>query len=242
MNTCKACGLPATPVRLTCPAGRPDASGGPYCDLHGGADAARGEAEADWNYLAPESVGGVAAVLRVGSLCLDTRDAYLVLRHEGLRPEGLRPEGPDAASCDSWLAFLGLGPNMVIVPVPGSCSTWGMHEPEPEGVPHRRRGEKMSAWRRRCATVGRCRFDTKVGALLAGRAAWLLRVQGREAEIRAARGGTLEWGVSVEPLDEPVVVEVGTGQNAWDAASELQRRSPLAYVLSRWRRPSGEVP
>lgn len=46
------------------------------------------------------------------------------------------------------------------------------------------------------------------------RRAELARDVGR---IRDARGGRLDWGMSVVPRDEPLIVEARDGETSWDA-------------------------
>jgi hypothetical protein len=82
------CLAPAVDVRLSCPAGRPDAHAC-YCDAHGGEIRAQAEAGRDWNYLAPESVGDEGAVQKTGCESLCSEHVYLVLRE---RPPETRPE------------------------------------------------------------------------------------------------------------------------------------------------------
>lgn len=194
------CGCPGVGVSLPCPAGRPDADGGPYCEEHGGEGRARREAEADSNFLAPASVGDAMAVLHAGTMMLDSRDAYVMVREER----------------GYWLAFLGVGSFFTGVPNPSTRVTWARGEHPPKGVPHRKRGESSEAWRTRCATVGGYRFLTREDAEAEGRRAWRAQVDRHVAEIRASRGGTLAWGVPVEPRSEPIIVDA-TGRNSWDA-------------------------
>jgi len=229
----RRCGQPGEGVSLPCPAGRPDAEAGPYCETHGGRERAQREAERDWNYVAPASVGDAEAVQTAGCMCLDTRCAYLVVRHE--LPGGDRRVG-------TWLTWLGLGSRMQPVPVPGSAREIAVGEQSPADVPHRKHGESMRAWRRRCATVGRMAFDSREAALAAGIAAWRAHVDTVVAEILAARGGTLDWGVPVEPLTEPIIVEPGPGQSAWDVAITIPRRGQLGIATMSGLRPSGEAP
>ena len=87
------CGAPAKAVVLPTPAGRSPAVGGPYCAAHGGVERARAEAERDWNYQAPASVGDDEAVLDAGCESLRSPDSVIVVRPEHGR----------------WLAWYGIG-------------------------------------------------------------------------------------------------------------------------------------
>lgn len=204
------CPRTAVEVRLRCPAGRPDATAC-YCDEHGGLARAEREAHADWNYAAPESVGGAGAVLEAGVECLRTTEAYVVLRQSPPENGG------------TWLAWLGLGSLMAPV-----------RNPEPP----MRRGRPRPDGR------GQYSFAARVYAEQAARAMWSEQVARRVTEIREARGGTLGWGVAVEPLDAPIVIllEQGDERSAWDVAVTLTHRSRAGQALMSGLRPSGECP
>jgi len=206
------CAREGVQVRLRCPAGRPDAVSA-YCDEHGGEERARRAASRDWNYLAPESVGGAAAVENAGCMQLQTVHAYVVLRQVPQQQGG------------KWLAWRGLG--SMLTPVVN-----------PQGQ-RRSRGGKAKAKQKDAPVTS---FPTREAALelaiLESRRATTARVE----EIRRARGGTLEWGTPVEPLDEPVVIvlEQGDSRSAWDIAVTLTRRSRSGVAGITGLRPSGE--
>lgn len=214
------CPEKATEVRLPCPAGRPDAVAA-YCELHGGQPLALEVAQSDWNYAAPESVGDVEAVQIAGGACLQTPEAYVVIRQT--------PENQGA----TWLAFLGLG--SMLTPVAN---------PEPavrlqrDGRPRTRGG---SRGRRSPDTPSRS-FAIREAALSAARQTWEARVKERVDFIRKLRGGTLAWGLPVEPLAEPVVIvlEQGDSRSAWDVAVSLPARSRQGMASVYGLRPSGE--
>lgn len=126
----------------------------------------------------------------------------------------------------SWVALLGLGSHQIQV-----------HHGRPSA---RQRGGRRH--RRRFGRQGTAAFATREEALAEAVAQWKARVSARVEEVRAARGGTLDWGVPVEPLDEPVVVEVGEGENAWQAAYRLPRRGRPGLCMLSGLRPSGEAP
>jgi len=64
-------------------------------------------------------------------------------------------------------------------------------------------------------------------ATLAGVEAWRERVGADLEAIRAARGGTLDWGGPVRPRPEPIVIHAAAGQSAYAA---LRVREILALV------------
>lgn len=197
-------------VRLSCPAGRPDAVAA-YCKEHGGEARAREEAERSWDSAAPASVGDADKVLDAGCLGLQTPDAYVVVRQTTPGEGGV------------WLAWLGLGAMLQQVTNPGA-------------VPRQRGG------RGRRPSDGTKSFPSRELALSVAVDAWRKRVVARVAEIRAARGGTLDWGVEVEPLDEPIVIvlEQGDTRTAWEVAVTLPRRTPAGASFIHGLRPSGE--
>lgn len=207
------CGLPAAVVRLPCPLGRPDAVAG-YCDAHGGVTRARAEAERDWMYAAPASVGGPREVEDAGTDSLRSTEAYIVVRHTIPETGG------------RWLAWLGLGSHMTVVP-------------NPNAVPSRRGGRR----KRSPGSNGTRAFTTAEDALAEAKKAWHERVEQRVREITAARGGTLDWGTPVAPLKEPIVIrlEQGDTRSAWDLAVELERHGAPGIGWITGLRPSGEA-
>lgn len=186
------CGQPGIGVSLPCPSGRPPAVGGPYCGEHGGRARAQREAESDWNYRAPASVGDEHQVQLAGCASLDSTCVYVVLREEHGR----------------WLAWLGLGSHMLPVRSPKARP------------PRRKRGERKAAYERR-SLLGGCAFDSRDLAESEARAAWQQHVELRVASIRQARGGTLDWGVPVVPAAEPKVLDAtGVKGGAWALVTE----------------------
>lgn len=224
------CPLEGVQVRLRCPAGRPDAVSA-YCVEHGGAARARAAAELDWNYLAPESVGGAVDVEHAGCLCLQTPEAYVVLRQTPAEQGG------------TWLAWLGLGSLLTPVPNPEPrpvrLSPAGERRSPRGGRRHKRAASLAEHVERGAITRS---FPTRAEAFAAADVAWSARVRARVAEIRAARGGTLEWGTPVEPLEDPIVVvlEQGDSRSAWDVAVTLPRRGRSGVAGLTGLRPSGE--
>lgn len=199
-------------VELSTPEGRRPARGGPYCEAHGGEPRARSEAEHEWVYLAPASVGGDDEVQAAGCLALHTVEAYVVIRREG----------------GHWLAWLGLG--SMLDPVVGD---------RPNGVARRwaRRHPGEPLPERFVSRV----FATRAGAIAGATETWARRVAARTEEIRSARGGTLEWGVPVEPLREPLIVEPADGETAWDVVQRTAPVAPRGLSAITGLRPSGEA-
>jgi len=212
------CRRPGQVVRLPCPAGRPDAVAA-YCAEHGGEERARAEAERDWMRVAPASVGGPEEVEHAGTDCLRTPEAYVVLRRMPPAQGGV------------WLAWLGLG--SALTPV---------ENPHPR-VRLRADGKVRTRSHGRTKSNGRKAFAARELALAAATAAWAERVRERVEEIRRARGGTLDWGTPVEPLAEPIVIDLEPGSDeagAWEAAKALPRRSAAGAAEITGLRPSGE--
>lgn len=165
--------------------------GGPYCSAHGGQERAQREAETSWDYVAPTCVGDAEAVLSAGCASLDSRNVYVVLRQEGSR----------------WLAWLGIGGHMVGVHAPGSR-------------PHRKHHEAKADYLRRCEAGGYA-FATRAAAEAEGVRVWSHTIERDVEDITRRRGGTLAWGVPVEPRAEPIVIDA-TGRNAWDVVGDAR--------------------
>lgn len=190
-----------TQVRLACPAGRPDVVAA-YCDSHGGEARAREEAERDWNYVAPESVGDAEAVLVAGCASLQSPDVYLVVRQVPESQGGM------------WLAWLGLGSMLEPVVNPSPIVRL-----QSNGKPRTRGGSRV----RRSPDTPSHSFPSREAALSRGREAWESGVRDRVEEIRQLRGGTLTWGVPVEPRGEPIIImlEQGDTRSAWDVVAGM---------------------
>lgn len=210
------CGSAADAVRLPCPAGRPDAIGGPYCAEHGGIERAEREARASWDFVAPATVGSSADVHRAGTEVLRTPERYIVVRQLSEAQGG------------AWVAALGLGSLMSPVENPAAVPS------RRGGARHRRSGGRPSG------TQG---FRELEDALAAARALWAQRLAARVEAIRVARGGTLEWGLPVEPAAEPIVIvlEQGDQRSGWDVALSLPRQAPPGFAVLSGLRPSGEI-
>ena len=208
----RACGRAGEGVELVTPAGRPNARGGPYCAAHGGVALAFSNAVLDWNHAAPASVGDAAAVQRAGTMALCTEHAYVVIRSM-----------PDHV----WLAFLGVGTHLTEVE-------------NPHATLQRYRSGRVRLSGSRLRPKGACAFPSRVEALSAGVMAWRQCIEARVAEIRVARGGTLTWGLAVEPLVEPIIVEAGPGECASEIATRARRVGRTGVAVFSGNRPTGE--
>jgi hypothetical protein len=107
--------------------------------------------------------------------------------------------------------------------------------PAPSTARHRRAGRHGQR------PTGAMVFFSRDDAIREGTATWRSRVTARIAEIYAARGGTLGWGVPVEPLAEPVIIDLGDAADAWAAAKRRPRIGRLAMTMLSGVRPTGEV-
>lgn len=161
-----------------------------YCREHGGPARALHELAHSWLTCAPPSVGDEGAVLDAGTMALTSEHALVVVR----------PEGP------IWLAYLGIGSHLqqVANPLGGKLTRDG----RPNTYLCRRTGERK--WR------GAHSFASREAATEAATVEWRRGVVARVDEIRRARGGRLDWGLTVEPRAEPRIVLVERG-SAWDA-------------------------
>lgn len=205
------CPRPGEGVSLTTPAGRPPAVAGPYCLVHGGVQRAREEAERDWNHAAPASVGDAEAVMRAGVMGLRTEHAYVVIRqHDGV-----------------WLAFTGVGSHLTEVE-------------NPNARVQRTRNGRVRLAASKLRPRGACAFSDRTEALDAGVAAWRARVEARVDEIRRARGGTLDWGVPIDPLSTPIVIHAAPGECASDIAARAARVGTTGVSVFSGNRPTGE--
>lgn len=92
-------------------------------------------------------------------------------------------------------------------------------------------------------------WASQSGAIEAGVAAWRAQVDADVAEITRLRGGTLAWGMPVQPRDEPVVIAARQGQSAYAAlrCREIGVLLPGAtigavHVAEQWINGHGTVP
>jgi len=242
--------------------GRDPVTAGPYCAAHGGRERAEAEAHRQWDYLAPDRVGNREQVQVAGRRCLSSPDAYLVVRmvpperRPGLWRVRMTREQRDVVRsreprASEMLRAVGLATGCVTTPDRGRADRllsvarerWGLDLELTELAPtvHHHPRPWQSA-----IGVGAMLTDlgahaTREAALEAGRAAWAARVQSDVDAIREARGGTLDWGVPVAPLADPVVLEPREGESAWDAVERERRRAPVGIAVVSGVRSSGEA-
>lgn len=183
---CAAMGLR---THLPCPAGRPEAVGRAFCAAHGGNKRSHENAAAQWNYLAPASVGDSDAVRIAGNTGLMSTEFYVIVRPER----------------DRWLAWLGIGSMLIGVP-------------NPLGMTSRQKRQTRRKAELNCdAAYG---FSSCEEAVAAGTSASVQRCAQVVADITAARGGTLSWGIAaVAPASAPIVLLPGEHGSAWDLLS-----------------------
>lgn len=166
----------------------------PLCAAHGGVEEQCARYTGDWMLAAPASV---VDVLDAGCMALQSPDAIVQIRPERGR----------------WLAWRGIGGMMIQVRNPA-------HRPKTrsDGSPRTRGGKHGQR------PAGGCAFATQADALDSALAAWRTGVAARVAEVAAARGGTLAWGMPIEPASSPRVILLREGENAWDAFSRKQEK------------------
>lgn len=185
------------------PHGRRTVAG--YCHLHGGTERALQDIENDWNTRAPASVGDAQAVMdagtmslsrdftRVGLRCVPDRTTtqWHVIRFaretgKGLACRTFMSEAEAEAHCDRVRDGL----NQV------------------EGVKIRQQTHiDRRHWIVSLGTYGRLEEKAKASTLMeaidVGLQLWKETYEGEVEAIRAARGGTLEWGVPIPIIEEP---------------------------------------
>jgi hypothetical protein len=216
--------------------GRPEVVGRPFCRAHGGAVRSLAAARRDWLYLAPAIVGNARAVLRAGcrvfssaattvQLCWHPesrqppqwvvrlprllRDAALglelergasnprravrkVLKPLGLWSGALVTVDQDVAmsAARTLLREYGFGP---VVDFMAGCVT--------------PRDRPWVAYLGSLHVVGA--FASRMDACAAGLTACHARRDLEREAIRVARGGTLDWGTPLSPV-EPMVLQSDT--------------------------------
>lgn len=239
---------------------------GPYCAAHGGRVEAEANARRAWDYLAPDSVGHRGRVLTAGCTGLASPDAYLVVRQVPAeqRPPLWRVHLPAAQRLRTWgrpwpedqrtrgvLRVLGLATGCLTTPdearahrvVELARRYWGVEltvESIGPSLHHH-----AHPWHAQLGVGGMLidlgAFRFRDDALIVGGLRWRDRVWANVEEIRAARGGTLDWGLPVEPLLEPIVLEPREGESAWEAVARAPRHAPVGLGALTGKRSSGEV-
>lgn len=240
--------------------GRGMVRAGPYCAAHGGKARADREAHADWDHLAPSSVGDHQHVLDAGCLGLTSRDAYVVVRRlpDEVRPDLWRVHMTwdqretilAKGGSPNVLRAIGLGCGTLMTPeerrarraVDYAAGAWGVAldiRLRPGGIRQHAR-----CWLAQLG-VGSLLIDvsshaTEEAASDAGHAAWRARIDADVQRIRKARGGTLDWGTPVEPLADPIVLDPAPKESAWSVVGRTPRRAPRGLSLVSGVRASGE--
>lgn len=163
-----------------------------YCEEHGGRERADRQAGHDWMRQCPLPLAATPAddegrVLDAGTMALRSEHAYVMLRPLG--------DG-------RWLAWLGIGSHMWPVYPPGAAA-------RREAIMRAYRGRRANAKRRAREEGAKATFETAAEAERVARAAWRSGLAERVRAIRRARGGTLAWGMPVEPRGEPVILGLG---------------------------------
>jgi hypothetical protein len=244
------CNRSTEEVRLTCPADRGEIVAC-YCNDHGGIDRARSEVLLDWRYRAPASVGNAAQVMAVGCMGLTTEHSHLVVRKDAdeVRPDLYRLSwSPEVRSIfrevckadpkirqwtnQTW--------HRTIPDVQGCVNRvrWYMIEADDPRVTEVIAGatsklipgtilQRKRPW---LAYLGLGSYSDPIGAfesrekaIKIGTEIWREKLTARVDLIREKRGGTLDWGIPVEPRSDPILIEPLPGENSWDAAIRLER-------------------
>lgn len=197
------------------------------CAEHGGAAAALEEIRSDWHVLAPLTVRDV---LGAGSMALSSPERIVRIMREA-----------DEVIADRWhvhisehsfrsLSSAGYdwppGPTMTFPSLEEAEAAARrikeMHGPSVEEIRHQPAGVRgrPRPWIVQLGLgsyaihVAAC--ATREEAIERGVEAWRKNLARRVEEIRTARGGTLEWGIPLDPLKEPVVIESMPGESSWD--------------------------
>ena len=226
------CGAPA--IEHWCePGGTRPTERACYCDDHGGAELALARLQAGWSVRAPLSVSDVT---EAGTMTLASPEAVVVLRRE--QPEQLA-ERWDVRVSREQAARICERPGYAFARrlcVPSQsfgaraeaqkrASRLAELDPERETprITHHTASvrERRRPWLAQLGIGGMIEhvgaFASREEALAAALVAWRQRVDATVAAITRARGGTLEWGLAIEPRSAPIVVEPREGEGSWDA-------------------------
>lgn len=216
------CDAPALRVSVDPGAGR-DRVSECLCDEHGGTDRALEMLRRDWAVVAPLSVGDDQAVTDAGTWSLTTTEAVVRIFREreeliadrwdvAIIPDDLphRPEHvPPTRSFGAESTAREWADALTALALRSEISH------RPAGVRARPR-----PW---IAQLGVGSHIVHVGAFVdraeaihAGVATWRANIDRVVAQIRDARGGTLDWGMPVQPRSEPVIIESLPGESSWD--------------------------
>lgn len=122
-----------------------------------------------------------------------------------------------------WLAWLGLGTMM--------------RQVQMRATPRLRNGR---AYLRGAKPRGLMAADTREEAMAKAHARWRHELAHHVQAIVEMRGGSLDWGVPVEPAGEPVVIYAPESTCGWDVAIRLPRQARPGIGWISGLRPSGE--
>lgn len=205
-----------------------------YCEAHGGAELAVARLQSDWSVRAPLSVDDV---IEAGTMSLSSPEAIVVLRRE--QPERL-PERWDlhvsAGQVDRICSQPGYEATLSLyfgcersfraaADAERRAARLAELDPKHETprITHHTASvrERRRPWLAQIGIGGMIEhvgaFASREEALAAALVAWRQRVDATVAAITRARGGTLEWGMAIEPRSAPIVVEPREGEGSWDA-------------------------
>lgn len=197
------------------------------CDEHGGTETALARLRRDWDVLAPLSVRDVNGTGTTGlatpemivrilrerdEIIADRWDVAIVSDDLPHRPEHIPPTRSfgTEAKAHSWAdALIALGLRHAIT-----------HRPA--GVRARPR-----PWIAQIGIGSMARhvgaYATREEAIDRGIEAWRANLERRIQEIRAMRGGTLDWGIPVTPREQPMLIESLPGESSWDTYERYGR-------------------
>ena len=214
----------ATAIRLSVdPGGGRSTVSDCLCDEHGGTEMTLARLRGDWAVRAPLSVGDDEAVANAGTWSLTSTEAVVrifreqdeiiadrwdvaILRDDLLhRPEHVPPTRSfgSASTAREWAdALTALALRSEITHRPAGVRA----RPRP-WIAQLGVGSHI-------VHIGA--FAKREAAIDAGVAVWRVNLDRVVAEIRAARGGTLDWGMSVQPRTEPLIIESLSGESSWD--------------------------
>lgn len=203
------------------------------CDEHGGTDRAFDLLRRDWAVVAPLVVGDDQDVIEAGMWSLTTTEAVVRIYRErdeliadrwdvAIIPEDLphRPgHVPPTRSFGSESIARDWAEAMTAIALRSTITN------RPAGVRARPR-----PWIAQLGVgshivhVGA--FESRDAAIDAGVAAWRANLARVVAQIRDARGGTLDWGMPVQPRSEPVIIESLPGESSWDTYERCTEAQP----------------
>lgn len=224
-----ACAAPATRLFVDAGGSR-GVTGQCLCDAHGGESAALEYLRRDWDVLAPLSVRDVTGAGTTGlatpemivrilrerdEIIADRWDVAIVFDDLPHRPEHIPPTRSfgTEAKAHSWADAL------------TALALRSEISHRPAGVRARPR-----PWIAQIGIGSMARhvgaYATREEAIDRGIEAWRANLERRIQEIRAMRGGTLDWGVPVTPREQPMLIESLPGESSWDTYERCTEAQP----------------